>query len=152
MGMIDQEELLPETQGENLAEQLINGTGIFPDMALYANLIPSGRAKPYQKDYFSKMIYGDRGVRTKKYMLLISKSSRGNTRIILNDLANDPYQLKNIAEKNMDIVAALWREKLNPMLEDIEDGWYKTPPSKNFEFPKEYNPTPDNNPVWQKMH
>ena len=62
------------------------------------------------------------------------------------------FQLKNIAAQNMDVVTKLWREQLNPKLEEIGDGWYKTQSSRRFDYPVVFNPTSENNPIWKKLH
>jgi arylsulfatase A-like enzyme len=151
MGMIGQENLVPLVHGKKLDTQIMQGTGLMPEMALYARLTDSPEVKRYQKDYFFRKIFGERGVRTRENMLVINKRISGSTQIILYDLVNDPHQLRNIAEENMDLVMSLWKEQLDPALVNIEDGWHATPVTDEFDFPEDFRPTPNDHPVWARM-
>ena len=82
---------------------------------LSRNLIKEGSYSPefqpyYKIDYKTPEV-GQRGLRTIKYTYSLKINKTGVEEVVLFDRENDPYQLKNIAEKNPQII-----EKLNKNL------------------------------------
>jgi len=62
-----------------------------------------------------------RGVRTDRYTFVVFRQANGDE-LVLHDNLNDPYQLKNIAEQEPDVVLKLTQE-LNVWLKKTNDPW-----------------------------
>jgi len=109
MGFADD---IPEVvRGTSHAKLFRTGQGPRPSSALYM-WIPAGQPE-----------WGRRGVRTHRYTLMINKSPKQPVRHVLHDNQNDPFQLKNIAERQPQVVERLVREELTPWLRRAEDPW-----------------------------
>jgi len=65
---------------------------------------------------------GARGLRTNRYTFTITPDEDGKKHILLFDNKKDPYQLKNIAESNPELVREL-TEELKQWLEKTNDPW-----------------------------
>ena len=72
---------------------------------------------------FDDMRYGERGVRTERYTLVVNKPEQYSKKIFLWDRINDPYQMENIANKNPELVKKLIAEELEPWLRKTNDPW-----------------------------
>jgi arylsulfatase A-like enzyme len=92
----------------------------------YAGLFLTGEGqRPTSQLYFwtpyGQPEWGRRGVRTDQYTLMISKMPDMEIEHVLHDNINDPYQLKNFADENPDIVKFLVENELNPWLRKTND-------------------------------
>jgi len=67
---------------------------------------------------------GKRGVRTKNYTLVIDRRGT-NDRVVLHDNQQDPYQLRNIAQDNQELVTSLSQE-MGFWLQKTNDPWSRT--------------------------
>ena len=137
---------VPEVQGKDLSEQIVKQKGYEHDGTLFAYLtffnvdsLISG---------FKGKYWGERGLRTKDYMLVVNKLPEQITEYYLSDLRSDPYQLKNIAEENRSFVDSLLLNHLNPKLESIGDGWHLIPLSEERSYPDGFRQYPDDAPIW----
>ena len=65
---------------------------------------------------------GNRGVRTHRYTMIINKNTDGSDKKFLYDNLHDPFQLENIAEKEVETVNGLKKE-LNEWLLLTKDSW-----------------------------
>lgn len=75
--------------------------------------------------------YGQRGVRTDRYTLVIDRKVGKPLTYTLHDNKNDPYQMKNIAAENMVLVNQLIADELIPWLEHSGDVWRPTEVAAN---------------------
>lgn len=75
--------------------------------------------------------YGQRGVRTDRYTLVIDRKVGKPLTYTLHDNKNDPYQMKNIAAENMALVNQLIADELIPWLEHSGDVWRPTEVAAN---------------------
>jgi arylsulfatase A-like enzyme len=100
-----------EVEGASRAPILLDGTGDRPTSQLYI-WVPYGEAA-----------LGRRGVRTHRYTLSIEKTEDGVSEVILHDNVEDPFQLRNIAEEQPDLVEALFEGELRPWLIKTRDPW-----------------------------
>jgi arylsulfatase A-like enzyme len=74
----------------------------------------------------SQTAYGKRGVRTTQYKLILTQNRKSDPmKTILFDLKNDPYELKNVAGENPEVVKQLTRDELIPWLRKNGDPWLK---------------------------
>jgi uncharacterized sulfatase len=137
---------MPDVQGKDLSGQILNGAGYEHDGTLYAHL-----------NYFDSdsliagypgKAWGERGFRTKDYMLLVNKLPDKPTEYYLSDLKNDPWQQSNVALQNRHIVDAILEDQLNPRLMGIGDDWYLIPLTKERGYPSGFRALPDNAPIW----
>jgi arylsulfatase A-like enzyme len=67
---------------------------------------------------------GKRGIRTKRYTFMIDRQG-ANDIVVLHDNQQDPYQLKNIAADNQELVTSLSQE-LDMWLRKTNDPWIRT--------------------------
>lgn len=67
---------------------------------------------------------GRRGIRTKCHTLMIARQD-GEEHVVLHDNKQDPYQLRNIAPDNQELVASLSKE-LDTWLQKTIDPWTRT--------------------------
>ena len=102
-----------EVEGISHASLFLTGKGRLPTSQLYI-WVPVG-----------KPAWGRRGVRTHLYTLMISKMPDKQIEYVLHDNVNDPYQLKNIADANPDVVKELIKE-LEGLLRKHNDPWLKS--------------------------
>jgi arylsulfatase A-like enzyme len=98
-------------QGESRAPILRAGRGARPTSQLYL-WVPYG-----------KPALGRRGVRTHTHTLMVSKSERDPPEYTLHNNVEDPYQLKNVAQAEPEVVKRLVDEELNPWLRKTRDPW-----------------------------
>jgi arylsulfatase A-like enzyme len=94
-------------QGTGYSEYFLTGEGPVPESQLYY-IILKGLGNT-----------GSRGVRTSRYSLVINRFNAPDT--ILFDRQTDPYQFKNIATENPQIVNKLIQTELKPWLIRIND-------------------------------
>ncbi|MDX2414974.1 MAG: sulfatase [Bacteroidales bacterium] len=137
---------LPEVQGKDLSDQIMDGTGYEHDGTLYAYL-NFFNVDTLISGYPGKS-WGERGFRSKEYMLLVNKLPDQLTEYYLSDLKNDPWQQTNIALQNRHVVEAILEEQLNPKLEEIGDDWYKIPLTKGKVYPNGFRTLPDDASIW----
>jgi arylsulfatase A-like enzyme len=102
-----------DVHGTNHAKTLLTGYGIRPTSQLYIGY-----------NDISHLSMGRRGVRTLSHTLLVTKNLDGEKRLCLYDNINDPYQLRNIANWNQDIIDRLVTNEMNPWMEYIKDPWF----------------------------
>ena len=101
-----------QVQGTSHASIFLTGKGKRPTSQLYM-WVPVG-----------KPALGRRGVRTHRYTFVISKAEGKSDEYVLHDNINDPYQLKNIADNEPQIVRELTK-KLEKWLRKNNDPWLK---------------------------
>lgn len=138
---------LPEVQGKDLSEQIISEQGYEHEGTLFAylnffnvdSLISGHPGKAW----------GERGFRSKEYMLMVNKLPDQATEYYLSDLKNDPWQQINIALQNRSLVEAILEDQLNPKLEEIGDDWYKIPLTKESSYPNGFRAMSDKNTFWE---
>jgi arylsulfatase A-like enzyme len=103
---------IPEAvQGTSRARLLLEGEGPRPTSQLYIKI-------PY-----GEPALGSRGVRTHRYTLSVEKTAGGDKNLILHDNVEDPFQLKNIADENPELVENLMETELIPWLVETRDPW-----------------------------
>jgi arylsulfatase A-like enzyme len=100
-----------EVQGSSYAQQLVTGDGDRPGAQLYMKC-PEGA-----------MHLGKRGVRTRRYTLVVDRQAGAQETVLLRDRAQDPYQMKDYAAERPELVEQLRREHLEPLLEKLGDPW-----------------------------
>jgi len=93
---------IPQVQGKDLSEQILTGSGYQHKGTLYAYL-PFFDNDSLISGYIGKS-WGERGIRTKKYILVVNKLPGKSTEYYLSDLKNDQFQLKNVARGNILLV------------------------------------------------
>ena len=101
------------------------------DSVSHAELLRTGKGpRPTSQLYLwvpcEQPALGRRGVRTKQHTLVVDRMPGKEQQLLLYDRAADPYQLRNVAEEQPDVVERLIREELNPWLRRTEDPWLKT--------------------------
>lgn len=96
-------------QGESRASIVLTGKGARPTSQLYL-WVPYGQPG-----------LGRRGVRTHTHTLMKSKSEPAE--LVLHNNVEDPYQLRNAAKDEPEVVKRLVEEELNPWLEKTRDPW-----------------------------
>ncbi|MHC4355609.1 MAG: sulfatase-like hydrolase/transferase, partial [Planctomycetota bacterium] len=101
------------TDGTSHASLFLTGKGTRPTSQLYM-WVPVG-----------KPAWGRRGVRTHHYTLMVDKTPGKPVKHVLHDNANDPYQLKNIADARPEVVEKLTAE-LRSWLRRNNDPWLKS--------------------------
>lgn len=98
----------------------------------YSNTVKgiAGDERPTSQMYiftpYGAPSYGRRGVRTERYTLSVERRIGKPLKYVLHDNEKDPYQMKNIAAENMDIVNKLIQEELLPWLDRSGDQWRPT--------------------------
>jgi len=111
MGFRDE---IPVTvKGVSHADLFLTGKGSRPSSQLYLKI-------PYENP-----AYGDRGVRTHIYKLIVTALPDQINKIQLYNLHTDPYEMLNIAESNQDLVDQLIKNELYPWLVKTNDPWIK---------------------------
>ncbi len=96
----------------------------------YTDLMLTGRSERPKWQWYMWTPYGSRdtgkrGIRNPQYTFVINKLPGRENEIFLHDNQNDPYQLKNIAAENPDLVRQLTKE-LNTILKKYNDPWLKS--------------------------
>lgn len=115
-GLMGMEELIPDTvEGENFANTIQGIEGDTRPTSQFYTFVPYGGQS-----------YGRRGVRTDRYTLVINRKIGKPLEIVLHDNQSDPYQMKNIADKNEKLVHQLVENELLPWLEYTGDPWRPT--------------------------
>jgi arylsulfatase A-like enzyme len=99
------------TEGLNLADLFLGGSGVRPTSQLYLK-VPVG-----------KPALGRRGVRTDRYTLVVTRAEGRPEQVELYDRKTDAAQLHDVAESQRDVVAALRRNELDPWLARTRDPW-----------------------------
>ena len=102
-----------DVEGTSHADLFRGGGGDRPSSQLYAKL-PS-----------SDPSFGQRGVRTHRYTLMMSRSAGGPPQTVLHDRERDPHEMENAAEANPQIVAELVETELVPWLRRTGDPWMR---------------------------
>lgn len=105
------QEIPTSVQGTSHAQLLLTGQGQRPTSQLYL-WVPSERPAA-----------GRRGVRTARHTLVLNRMPNQDENISLYDNVADPYQLKNVAQDQPDVVQQLVREQLVPWLKRTGDPW-----------------------------
>jgi arylsulfatase A-like enzyme len=100
-------------QGVSHASLFLTGTGRRPASQLYM-WVPVGQPA-----------WGRRGVRTHRYTLMIGKTPDKPAQYVLHDNREDPYQWKNVAAEQPDVVAEL-TEELHRWLRKNNDPWLQS--------------------------
>ena len=101
-----------EVDGINLAGYLLSGKGEKPTSQWYMRI---DNDKPD---------YGLRGVRNGRYTFVINQPEGKEKTIVLYDRLNDPYELKNIAPENPELVKEFTRETAKWIIKN-KDPWIK---------------------------
>jgi N-acetylglucosamine-6-sulfatase len=65
---------------------------------------------------------GRRGLRTHRYTFVVQRRKGKGEVYILHDNERDPYQMRNVADKNPNVIRQLMKE-LNQWLEKTNDPW-----------------------------
>ena len=100
-------------KGKSHAALFLTGKGMRPTSQMFINI-------PYRTPGF-----GQRGVRTLNHKLVIKVLPDKPKETILYDLQTDPYELKNIAAQNPEIVKTLIQKELIPWLKSSADPFTK---------------------------
>ena len=101
-------------QGVSHAGLFLTGKGRRPTSQLYI-WVPVGQPA-----------WGRRGVRTHQHTLVITKAPGKPAQTVLHDNIADPYQLRNIAGQQPQIVKRLTGQELEPWLKRNSDPWLKS--------------------------
>jgi len=101
-------------EGVSLARRIVDGTGPSPTSQLYLWIPCEAPGR------------GRRGVRTRQYTLVVNHMPGQEPTHVLYDRRADPYQLKNIADEQPEIVEQLIRDELDPWLTKTHDPWLDT--------------------------
>ncbi len=104
-------EVPSDVEGVSHASLLLRGDGTRP---------PS---QPYMWTPLGQPALGRRGVRTHTHTMVVSRAEGATPHYVLHDNVNDPYQLRNTASENPEIVQHLIESELNPWLEKNGDPW-----------------------------
>jgi arylsulfatase A-like enzyme len=108
MGLKDQ---TPEqVEGVSLAGAMLDGKGTRPDSQLYLRIPVENPSS------------GQRGVRTGRHTFVVAQQEDGSEKLQLWDREKDPYQLKNIAEEEPELVREL-RGRMEEWLKRTRDPW-----------------------------
>jgi arylsulfatase A-like enzyme len=100
-----------DIEGTSYASLLRTGKGTQPTSQLYLG-IPLGQPA-----------WGRRGVRTHMHTMVVSRMPDQDPRYVLHDNIRDPYQLRNIADEEPEVVRRLIEEELIPWLKKTKDPW-----------------------------
>ena len=110
MGMPN--DIPPQVEGTSHASLFRTGQGLRPKSQLYM-WCPTGKPQ-----------WGQRGIRTHQYTLMISKMPEKPIKHTLHDNKKDPYQLKNITAEMPEVVKELTSE-METWLKKTNDPWLK---------------------------
>ena len=114
------EKIPADVEGKSHASVFMNGEGERPLSQFYSYM-----------PHLVNPALGLRGVRTNRYTLAIDRSYNDRYNYTLYDNQNDPFQLKNIATENPQVVRQLIEEELEPWLEKTSDPWWIARPIEN---------------------
>ena len=105
---------IPEdVEGISHASLILNGVGFRPSSQLYMTT------------RYNMHSWGERGVRTHRYTMVINKMPDKPDNVVLFDNITDEYQMHNLADENPEIVKKLVDEELIPWLRKTKDPWLK---------------------------
>lgn len=99
----------------------VEGTNFAP--LFLGRKMPRPSSQFYFKANPDKTAWGERGVRTHRYTLMIRKTKGQPTRTVLHDNRKDPYQLRNVAKDQPELVKRLRDKELVPWLKKTGDPW-----------------------------
>ena len=99
-----------EVEGTDYSGAILGGSAERPGSALYLVMSPNWPEG------------GRRGLRTHRYTLVVQRRKGKGEVYILHDNERDPYQMRNAADENPDVVRQLMKE-LNQWLEKTNDPW-----------------------------
>ena len=89
-----------------------------------------GDKKPTSQFYtfmpYGGQSYGRRGIRNEDYTLMIDRKIGKPLTYVLHDNQADPYQMKNIAPQQSQLISQLIQDELMPWLEHSGDPWRPT--------------------------
>lgn len=105
------EKVPPSVQGSNYAEPLLTGEGKRPTSQLYLWM-------PCEQPSL-----GRRGVRTERHTLVVDRMPGKDEQLLLYDNVADPFQLKNIAVGQPQLVDRLLYQELAEWLRKTGDPW-----------------------------
>ncbi len=112
LGLLGFGEAIPEVvEGIDHSKLFRTGEGARPTSQLY------------RKGTYGDPRFGQRGVRTHRYTMMIEKREEKPDRVFLHDNVADPDQLQNIAAEDPERVEQLVRDELLPWLEKTGDPW-----------------------------
>jgi len=100
-----------DVEGTSYASLFLTGKGSRPMSALYG------------KPVYNRPDMGERGIRTDRHTLSISRVEGSPDRVVLHDNKKDPFQLENIAEQQPELVEQIMRDELLPWLKKSNDPW-----------------------------
>ena len=100
-------------EGRSMADVILTGKGKRPSSQLYIKI------------WYDNPAHGRRGVRTLTHKLVMKIIPDKTMETELYDLKADPYEMKNIAADNPDIVDQMISSELKPWLEHTNDPWIK---------------------------
>ena len=83
-----------------------------------------GQVEGPEEGYYINPQIDARGIKNKQYTFVTLRNAHGDESYILHDNLKDPYQIKNIAEENIDVVKKL-RQRLDEWLYKTNDLWIK---------------------------
>lgn len=120
-GLLGLEEHIPDTvEGINYSKTVFGIAGDKRPTSQFYTFMPYGGNA-----------YGKRGIRTEKYTLVINRKIGKPLSYILHDNQSDPWQMKNIADTNKELISKLIRDELLPWLEYTGDVWRPTEVTDN---------------------
>jgi arylsulfatase A-like enzyme len=105
------EKIPADVEGVSRASLFLDGEGSRP------------RSQPYIWIPYGMPEWGHRGVRTRRYTLMISRMPGQPDEIVLHDNIKDPFQLENIASRSPETVRQLANQELDPWLRKTGDTW-----------------------------
>jgi arylsulfatase A-like enzyme len=100
-----------DIEGTSFASLLRTGKGTRPASQLYLG-IPLGQPA-----------WGRRGVRTPTHTMVVSRMPARDPVYVLHDNIRDPYQLRNFAAEEPEVVRQLMADELVPWLKKTKDPW-----------------------------
>lgn len=103
-----------EVEGDDRSAIFLGDEGDRPTSAFYL--------WPGWNHYTPRRFASARGVRTRRHMFVVGKDESANETLILHDSETDPYQMRNVAADQPEVVRAL-RAELDGWLERTDDPW-----------------------------
>ncbi|MCE4936403.1 sulfatase family protein [Aliivibrio fischeri] len=120
-GLMGMDDLIPDTvEGTDFSKTVKSETGDIKPTSQFYTFMPYGGQS-----------YGRRGIRNKQYTLMIDRKIGKPLTYVLHDNQVDPYQMKNIAEQQPELISQLIQNELMPWLEHTGDPWRPTEVPKN---------------------
>jgi len=111
-----QQEIPDATEGVDYARLFLEGEGKRPTSQLYTvqGFNEAGKGPSM----------GERGIRTQTHTLMVRQMKpKDSLTVFLHDNIADPYQMKNLADEQPELVQQLIKEELRPWLERTKDPW-----------------------------